>query len=310
MTPLLKVEALKKQYPLRGRALFKQASAFFAALQDVSFDLNPGEILVIAGEPGSGKTTLARTLSLLVRPNGGKIFFENADLAKQNDNALRPVRRRLQVLFSDPRTALNPQSLVSDVMFEPMRVQRLGNADERTVAVKQAMRQVGLNTMLLDRRLTTLSAGQRQQVALARLLTLRPALIICDDPAKTLPAAGSFFRLMADLRHKDGIAFIWMVSQPEPAASFADRVGILYRGHLVELGKADVVLKTPQHPYTHRWLGDGRASETPANTAMTKGCSFQSECPRVMPICRERAPSMFNTPSSQTAACFLYEAQS
>ena len=310
MTPLLKVEALKKQYPLRGRALFKQASAFFAALQDVSFDLNPGEILVIAGEPGSGKTTLARTLALLVRPNGGTILFEKSDLTKQNDNALRAVRRRLQVLFSDPRTALNPQSLVSDVMFEPMRVQRLGNADERTVAVKQAMRQVGLNTMLLDRRLTTLSAGQRQQVALARLLTLRPALVICDDPAKTLPAAESFFRLMADLRHKDGIAFIWIVGQPQPAVSFADRIGILHRGHLVELGKADVVLKTPLHPYTHRWLGDGRASETPANTAMTKGCSFQSECPRVMPICRERAPSMFNTPSSQTAACFLYEAQS
>jgi oligopeptide transport system ATP-binding protein len=309
VTPLLKVEALKKQYPLRGRALFKQASAFFPALQDVSFDLNPGEILVIAGEPGSGKTTLARTLAMLVRPDGGKILFENADLTKQNDNALRAVRRRLQVLFSDPRTALNPQSLVGEVMFEPMRVQHVGNEEERTVAVKQAMRQVGLNTLLLDRRLTALSAGQRQEVALARLLTLRPALIICDDPAKTLPAAGSFFRLMADLRHKDGIAFIWMVGQPGPAASFADRVGILYRGHLVELGEAEAVLKTPQHPYTSRWLGDGRTSETPTNTALTKGCSFQSECPRVMPICRERAPSMFNTPSSQTAACFLYEKQ-
>ncbi len=308
MTPLLQVDSLKKQYPLRGRALFKQTSAFFPALQGVSFDLNQGEILAIAGEPGSGKTTLARTLALLVRPNGGAILFEKSDLTKQNDNALRAVRRRLQVLFSDPRTALNPQSLVGEVMFEPMRVQRLGNEEERTVAVKQALRQVGLNAMLLDRRLTTLSGGQRQQVALARLLTLRPALIICDDPAKTLPAAESFFRLMADLRHKDGIAFIWIVGQPQPAVSFADRVGILYRGHLVELGKAEAVLKTPQHPYTSRWLGDGRASETPDKALVTKGCSFQSECPRVMPICRERAPVLVATPASQTAACFLYDA--
>ncbi|MEK7787383.1 MAG: ATP-binding cassette domain-containing protein [Chloroflexota bacterium] len=315
MTLLLKVEHLKKEIPLKGGLPFRSAAHALPALTDVNFEVEAGEILVIAGEAGSGKSTLARSLGMLTRPSAGKVILEGQDLARKNENALRPLRRRFQFLFSDPRTALPPQNLVSEAMLEPLRVQQIGNPEEQLVAVKQALRQVGLNSLLLDRKLTSLSGGQRQRVALARALTLRPALIIGDDPTRALPpgAAESFFRLMADLRHKDGIAFIWLVSQFQPAVSMADRLGILFQGWLVELGKTGSVLNAPQHPYTRQWLEQSTlarsVSPDPKGLAhyRGKGCPFQAACPRVIPVCREQPPTMQATPASQQAACFLYD---
>ena len=172
--------------------------------------------------------------------------------------------------------------------------------------VKTALRRVGLNSLLLDRRLTALSAGERQRVALARALTLHPALIICDDPARTLPpvAAEHFFRLMADLRQHDGLTFVWLVAQPKLAAAFADWLGVLYQGRLIEWGLPRQLTDSPQHPYTRHWFGGG---EPLADKPAGKGCPFHPHCPHVMPPCRERVPAMFVTPTTQTAACFLYE---
>jgi ABC-type glutathione transport system ATPase component len=256
-TPLLKVEGLSKSYPVGSRFVTGGAIGATMALKNVSFELTAGEILVIAGEAGSGKTTLARSLGMLVKPSSGRVIFEGREITKMGEGALRPLRRRFQFLFSDPRKALNPQGLVSEVMIEPVRVQRLGKDDEeREAMVRQAMRRVGLNSVLLDKRLTALSAAQRQRVALARILTLHPALIIGDDPARTLPpgADESFFRLLADLRQKDGMTFIWLVARPHPAANYADRLGILYQGELVELGETASVLHNPQHEYTRQWM--------------------------------------------------------
>jgi len=323
MTLLLKVEHLKKEISLSSGLPFQPAARKVPALSDVNFEVEAGEILAIAGESGSGKTTLARSLGMLTRPSAGKVILEGQDLARKSENALRPLRRRFQFLFSDPRTALPPQNLVGEVMREPLRVQQIGNLEEQMVAVKQALRQVGLNSLLLDRKLTSLSVGQRQRVALARALTLRPALIIADDPARALPpgAAESFFRLMADLRRKDGIAFIWLVSQFRPAVSMADRLGILLQGWLVELGEAGSVLNAPQHPYTRQWLEQSPQSAGPSGLARSaspdskhpthynkgKGCPFQAACPRVMAVCREQPPHMLTTPASHQAACFLYD---
>ncbi|MBI3241942.1 MAG: ATP-binding cassette domain-containing protein [Chloroflexi bacterium] len=308
MPPLLKVEHLKKDIPLGGALPFRSASHLLSVLSDVNFEVNSGEIVVLAGEAGAGKTTLARSIGLLTKPSGGKVIFEGDDLARKNENALRPLRRRFQFLFSDPRTALPPQHLVSEVMAEPLQVQQIGSPADQLAAIKQALRRVGLNSLLLDRRLTALSAGQRQRVALARALTLRPVLLVCDDPTRTLPPgmAESFFKLMADLRDKDGMAFIWLVREPRLAAGFADRLGILYQGWLVEMGKTESVLNAPQHPYTQQWLG-GQAGLADSHTYKGKGCPFQSACLQVMPVCRERLPKMIGTPASQEAACFLYE---
>lgn len=249
-TPLLKAERLSKSYSIGSRFVVGGAMGSKVALKNVSFELAAGEILVIAGEEGSGKTTLARSLGMLVKPSAGRVIFEGHEITKMGQGALRPLRRRFQFLFSDPRKALNPQSLVGEVMVEPVRVQRLGKDDEeRQAMVRQALRRVGLNSVLLDKRLTALSAAQRQRVALARVLTLRPTLLICDDPARTLPpgADESFFRLLADVRQKDDVTFIWLVSRLRPAANFADRLGILRQGELVELGRTADVLNNPQH---------------------------------------------------------------
>ncbi|MEK7808189.1 MAG: ATP-binding cassette domain-containing protein [Chloroflexota bacterium] len=306
--PLLTVEHLKKEYPVQPRSFFRRSSDVVRPIADVSFDVNAGEIVAIAGDAASGKTILARLLTLLIRPNKGNVIFDDQNLTKMSDGALRPVRRRLQLLFSDPRTALNPRSLVSDMMLEPMQIQNIGSADEQMTTVKNALRRVGLNALLLDHKMTDLSAGERQRIALARVLTLHPKLIICDDPSRAMPsgAAESFFRLMSDLRRRDGVSFIFLVREIQPAAQFADRLGILYRGHLVEMGKMDSVIGSPQHPYARQWFSKGSVPSATTDVSL-KGCQFHPDCPNVMPRCKEKIPILFPTLTSQSAACFLYE---
>jgi oligopeptide/dipeptide ABC transporter ATP-binding protein len=312
--PLLRVERLNKAFTIQRGAHGVPVSNNARPIHDISFELNAGEIVTLVGEPGSGKSTLARSLAMLARPDSGKIVFEGRDLTRQGEGTLRPIRRRLQMLFSDPRTALNPASLVSEVMFEPLKVQRVGTPEQQTAAVKNALKQVGLNSLLLDRRMTALSTGERQRVALARLLTLNPALIICDDPARTLPplAAELLYRLMDEARRKHGVAFLWLVGSLKAAALHADRIGVLYQGRLVELGQSSVVLGSPQHPYTRQLLAGPPSPAPPgpapraAHDPIVKGCPFHPHCPHVMDVCRRRMPEMMATPSLQTAACFLF----
>lgn len=318
--PLLHVEHVSKTSSLpRGSFGPAATTTPLNPLFDINFDLNAGEIVAFIGEAGAGKSALTRVLSLLARPTHGKVMFDGKDLTRQSEGALRPVRRRLQVLFGDPRTALNPASLVTEVMHEPLRVQHIGTAEQQLATVKNALRQVGLNNLLLDRHLTALSAGERQRVALARLLTLNPALILCDDPARTLPplAAEHLFRLMAEMRQKHGTAFLWAVSNWSPIANYADRLGVLYQGRLVEFGKASEVLQSPQHPYTRRLLAgeppqpkpSDEVRHSPFETA-SKGCPYHAICPYVMPACRQQMPGLYPTPTTQSAACFLFsEAQ-
>jgi ABC-type glutathione transport system ATPase component len=302
---LLQVEQLSKYFEAQLAARERPARSARHALREVSFDVQPGEILAILGEPGSGKSTLARVLMMLIRPAKGKVVFEGQDLARQSEGALRKVRRRFQMLFSDPRAALNPSSRVSEVMLEPLRVQRIGSPEEQQAEVRAALRQVGLNSLLLDRRLTALSAGERQRVALARLLTLQPALIICDDPARTLPplAGEQLFKLMDGLRHKHGLAFIWLVNDAKMVAPFADRIGVLYDGRLVEIGATSTILGSPQHPYTRQWVSETLPTAPPDSSG--KGCPFHPHCPHVMAVCHQQLPAMAPTSTGQSAACFL-----
>jgi len=309
--PLLHIENLYKAFPLqRGPYSASSNTSQLSPIYNLNFDIAAGEIVALIGQPGSGKSTLTRAAAMLAKPDKGKVFFEGRDLARQGDGALRAVRRRLQVLFSDPRTALNPASLVSEVMYEPLKVQRIGNAEQQLVSVKGALRQVGLNSLLLERRLTALSAGERQRVALARLLTLNPALIICDDPTRTLTplAAEQFFKLMADVRERNGTAFLWLVGGVSLVSPFTDRLGVLYQGRLVELGKTAEVIGAPQHPYTRQLLANEAAEvkPTPPPDPFFKGCPYHARCPHVMNICRQRLPELALTPTGQTAACFLY----
>lgn len=307
---LLRVENLHKEFTFNRGAYGPAAAASGPCpIHDINFEIGPGEIVALVGETGAGKSTLTRVVALLARPDKGKVIFEGRDLVKQGDGAMRAVRRRLQVLFSDPRAALNPASRVSEVMSEPLKVQRVGNAEQQLAAVKSALRQVGLNSLLLERRLTALSAGERQRVALARLLTLNPALIVCDDPTRTLTplAAEQFFKLMVAVHQHSGPAFLWLVSEASApmVAAFADRLGVLYQGRLVEIGQAAEVLGAPQHPYTRQLLA-GQTQPPATPDPFFKGCPYHAHCPQVMNICRQRRPELSPTPTGQSAACFLY----
>ena len=227
-------------------------------LHEVSLEVQPGEILGVIGETGSGKTTLARTIVGLVPARGGRVEFNGVELSGLRGRALRDFRRRgeLQFVFQDPLRALDPDLTAAESIAEPLDAAGIGYASERVERAAKALAAVGLDAALGERVPGRLSGGQRQRVLLARALVTEPRLLICDEPVSALDAAnrGHVLRLLLDLRDETGVAALVISHDLQSLSGFADRVAVLYQGRIVEHGPTRQVLDNPQHSYTQRLL--------------------------------------------------------
>jgi ABC-type glutathione transport system ATPase component len=227
--PLLRVERLSQTIPFAAENLLP-----VTALRDISFSLEAGEQVAVVGAPGSGKTTLLRAVALLQRPEAGRIFFEGQDITRAWGGQLRALRQRLQFVGGDPLRSLPPSAGVSESLLEPLRIHRHGSGREQTARVEAMAAQVGPNPLLLGRKVSALSAGMRQRVLLARALTLKPRLLICDglterlEPALTQP----LFETLARLCRAEAVAWLWATADPALARQFAGRVLRLENGRL------------------------------------------------------------------------------
>lgn len=222
------------------------------AVNDVSFSLKRGEILGIAGESGSGKSTTARCITRLIEPDGGQILFESHDIRRLRSTELRGVRRRIQMIFQDPYSSLNPRMSVGDAILEAGRVHHRPGSESPVTFVGALLERVKLPTSFATRRPRDLSGGQRQRVAIARALATGPELIIADEAVSALDVSiqTEIVNLFLDLRDELGLAMIFVSHQLAVLASSADRVAIMRSGSIVEMGPTAQVLRTPQHPYT------------------------------------------------------------
>jgi ABC-type glutathione transport system ATPase component len=227
-------------------------------LHEVSLEVQPGEIVGVIGETGSGKTTLARTIVGLVPARGGRVEFNGIELSALRGRALRDFRRRgeLQFVFQDPLRALDPDLTAAESIAEPLDAADVGSREERTERAARALAAVGLDASLGERVPGRLSGGQRQRVLLARALVTEPRLLICDEPVSALDAAnrGHVLRLLLDLREETGVAALVISHDLHSLSGFADRVAVLYQGRIVEHGPTRQVLDNPQHSYTQRLL--------------------------------------------------------
>lgn len=256
MRPLLQVTGLSVRFTHRDGA-WPGSSQSLLALDRVSFEVMPGEVLGVVGESGSGKTTLARTVAGLIKPEAGAVVFDGVDITRLPERKLRVLRRRFQIVFQDPYSALDPRMTVAESLAEPLEIHfPMLSAREKAARISAILDQVGLPSQILARHPHELSGGQCQRVAIARALITEPALLICDEPTSALDASvqAQILNLLAELRTRCNLTYLFITHDIPAVACMADRVLVMYRGRVVELGPTSSVLDTPLHPYTRLLL--------------------------------------------------------
>ncbi len=290
MTPLLEVTDLVKHYLSRG--LFR-AGLPTRAVDGVSFEVGRGETLGLVGESGSGKSTIGRTILRLDEPTGGRAVFDGVNVFETDRETLRAMRRKMQIIFQDPFSSLNPRMAIGSAVAEGMEIHRLAPKAEIPERVAGLLREVGLDPSLATRYPHEFSGGQRQRVGIARALAVSPTFIVCDEPVSALDVSvqAQVINLLRDLQEHRGLSYLFIAHDLAVVRQISHRIAVLYLGRIVELGTTDQIIESPQHPYTQALLSavpepDPRRQRTrivlrgdpPSPSAPPPGCAFAGRC--------------------------------
>ncbi|MCF7945652.1 MAG: dipeptide ABC transporter ATP-binding protein [Spirochaetia bacterium] len=319
---LLEVENLKKYFPYKNR-LFKK-KRYLHAVDDISFKLYNGETLGIVGESGCGKSTTGFAIAKLFSLTGGRILFRGDDLADLPEKTMRPFRQKIQMIFQDPFSSLNPRMTVSDIVSEPLVIHNRFKGESLRRRVQELLGLVGLSSYHADRYPHEFSGGQRQRIGIARALALNPELVICDEPISALDVSiqAQIVNLLQDLQQEFGLTYIFIAHDLSMVKYISDRIVVMYLGKIMETADSLQLYGNPQHPYTQALLSavpeaDPDKSKlenriilqgsVPSPVDPASGCRFASRCPYCMPICRKSEPKLKQVGSEHYAACYLLE---
>ena len=320
--PLLEVRHLVKHFPVGG-GLFGGTPGLVRAVDDVSFSIRRGETLGLVGESGCGKTTTGRCILQLERPTSGQIIFEGRDLTTLGATALRPIRRRMQVIFQDPYSSLNPRMTVGQIVAEPIAVHGIvTDRVKREARVRELLTHVGLLPQHARRFPHQLSGGQRQRVGIARALAMEPSLIVCDEPVSALDVSiqAQIVNLLEDLQQEFGLTYLFVAHDLSVVRHISDRVVVMYLGKIAEIADRQSLYANPLHPYTRALLSavpipdpevEARrehvvlGGEVPSPLNPPSGCVFHPRCPIAVDRCRSEVPELREVKSDHWAACLL-----
>ncbi|MCE9652202.1 MAG: ABC transporter ATP-binding protein [Nitrosarchaeum sp.] len=318
MDEILRVDHLSKFFTKKG--MFSSKTTKIKAADDVSFSVRKGEVLVLAGESGSGKSTIAKLILKSIEADSGKIFFENQEI-KNDKNSLKKIRMNCQMIHQDPYDSVNPRMNISDIVSEPLEIHKIGNKEDRRKRVIEVLREVKLEPAeeILKKYPHMMSGGQRQRVVLARALALRPKIILADEPVSMLDVSirAEMLELMQELQKKYQISFLYITHDLATARYFGQRIGILYLGKIVEMGTTDEVLLKPKHPYTQALI-DAISEPDPENLNRERkirinepleidvyeGCRFRARCPYVIEKCKIE-PKLEEVKKDHVVACYV-----
>jgi oligopeptide transport system ATP-binding protein len=319
---LLEVQDLVKHYPVGGGMLSKPAGVV-RAVDGVSFSIRRGETLGLVGESGCGKTTTGRCILQLERPTSGRVLFEGVDLAALEGAALRAVRRRIQVIFQDPYSSLNPRMTIGQILAEPLKVHGIvPEAKARFDRVRELLSQVGMLAQHAARYPHQLSGGQRQRVGIARALAMEPSLIVCDEPVSALDVSiqAQIINLLEDLQAGYGLTYLFIAHDLSVVRHISDRVAVMYLGKMAEIAGRGPLYAEPLHPYTRALLSavpipDPRLEasrehtvlrgEVPSPLRPPPGCVFHPRCPIAVARCSAEVPRLREIRTQHLAACHL-----
>ena len=320
---LLKVRNLRKYFPIHGRGFLQRVVGTVKAVDDVSFEMRRGEMLGLVGESGSGKTTTARTILRALTPTSGSVMLRSedgwVDLALLPESKLKPLRPRIQMVFQDPFSSLNPRMTVGQIVGEPLVVHRVGTAAERKQRVGEMLVRVGLAPENAVRYPHAFSGGQRQRIGIARALILRPELVIADEPVSALDVSvqAQVINLLGRLRGQLGLTCLFVAHDLSVVRHICDRVAVMYAGRLVELGDTGSVFDGPLHPYTRslisavphpdpdRKMNFAMPGEVADPANLPPGCSFHPRCAHCMDACRAECPPLREVSPGRYVACLL-----
>ena len=315
---LLSVTGLNKAYPVRSGA-FSRVSEQVHAVRGVSFDIGPNEVLGLAGESGSGKTTIGRSILRLIEPSGGRILFKGEEVLSMDRARLHAFRRDAQMIFQDPYASLDPKMSICESISEPLELHHLqpGRAARRERAV-QLLDLVGLPKDYIDRHPESLSGGQRQRVSIARSLAVEPKFLVADEPVSALDVSvqAQVINLLSDLRERLGLAMLFISHDLAVMRHLSDRIAVLYLGRVMEIGPAKSICQSPAHPYTKALLSAVPEPEVglrrerivlmgdiPSPARPPSGCVFRTRCPMATAECAEVVPELRDVATGHYAAC-------
>ena len=318
---ILEVRNLRKSFPLK-KTLTGKVTQELVAVDDVSFTLKEGETLGIVGESGCGKTTMGRAILKLHKPNSGQIIFDGEDITNYTSAQMREIRKQMQIIFQDPYSSLPPRSTVGGILSEPVMVHNIVPKDQVKDYVLNLMDQCGLRDYYYERYPHEFSGGQRQRICIARALSVKPKLVICDEPVSALDVSiqAQIINLLKKLQQELNLTYVFISHDLSVVKFISDKIGVMYLGKMVEFGNKKDIFENPLHPYTKALFSaipqpdpDEKMNrivlkgDIPSPANPPKGCRFHTRCPYAKDICKEVVPEYKEYGEGHFASCHLLE---
>ena len=316
---LLEVRHLRKCFPIKKSITGKTLQELIA-VDDISFKLNPGETLGIVGESGCGKTTMGRTILKLHQPSGGQIIFDGKDITNYTNKEMRDIRTKMQIIFQDPYSSLPPRSTVGDIISEPVLVHGIVPKEQVKDYVLDLMDKCGLRDYYYERYPHEFSGGQRQRICIARALSVKPQLVVCDEPVSALDVSiqAQIINLLKSLQKSMNLTYLFISHDLSVVKFISDKIGVMYLGSMVEFGNKKDIFDNPLHPYTQALFSaipepnpDVKMNrimlkgDIPSPANPPKGCLFHTRCPHATEKCKHIPPSYTEHEPGHFAACHL-----
>lgn len=319
---LIEVSNLKKYFPVKNQFI-RNEKKFIKAVDGVSFEIRKGETFGLVGESGCGKSTLGRSITRLYDVTEGDIFFEGTNIAKLNKREMKEYHGKMQIIFQDPYSSLNPSMNVEELINEPLALHSILTKKERLEKTEHLLEMVGLSKDDMEKFPHEFSGGQCQRIGIARAISTNPDFVLCDEPISALDVSiqAQVVNMLEDLQQDMGLTYLFVAHDLSMVRHISDRIGVMYLGNIVEISKSNDLYKNPLHPYTKALLSSipiadpkkAKAAvrqiiegDIPSPMDIPSGCRFHTRCPYAKPICKEISPQMKEVENGHSVACHLY----